>query len=218
MCKIPIVLQDSLQYFEVTSLEPTANVYISLPTETLHYKVSTGSAIYYLYNIRGGNSKIFDILDIGDKYSFVRNIVGYDTTGGFPELKSEEDLLKVIVALDNKCIKKFGDKRIQSSDFKEGDKVVVLPRIREEESYEPCYVDEMTKYAGQTATITSVSSNSCKLNIDSSLYFWPKESLKLLEYVAHEATTKPKSKSESNSTSELNLFPKRKHYQLNFSY
>lgn len=213
MCKIPKVLQDSLQYFEVTSLESAAPVCISLPTETLHYTVSAGSSIYYLYNTSGCNSKIFDILDIGDKYSFVHNIVGYDTTGGFPELKSENDLLKVIIALDKECIKKFG-----SSNFKKGVKVVVLPRVKKESLYTPCYVDEMTHYVGQIATITSVGPSSCTLDIDKGLYYWPKESLELLEHVAHEVTTKPESKSESKSTSELNLFPTRKHYQLNFSY
>lgn len=217
MCKIPKVLQDSLQYFDVTSLESDTSVFINLPTEILHYRVSVGSSIYYLYNTQGGNSKIFDILDIRNKYSFIHNIVGYDTTGGFPELKSEGDLLKVIIALDKECIKKFGDKCIQSFDFKEGVKVVVLPRIKKESLYSPYYVDAMTRYAGQIATITRAGSSSCTLDIDSGLYRWPKESLKLLKYV-DEATPKPESKSESKSTSELNLFPTRKHYKLNFSY
>lgn len=213
MCKIPKVLQDSLQYFEVTSLESDTSVFINLPTEILHYRVSAGSSIYYLYNTQGNNGRIFDILDIRNKYSFIHNIVGYDTTGGFPELKSEDDLLKVIIALDKECIKKFG-----SSAFKEGVKVVILPRVKKESLYSPYYVDGMTQYAGQTATIINVdSSGNCNLDIDCGLYHWPKESLKLLEYV-DEATPKPESKSESKSTSELNLFPTRKHYQLNFSY
>lgn len=216
MCKIPKVLQDSLQYFDVTSLESDTSVFINLPTEILHYRISAGSSVYYLYNTKGGNSKIFDILDIRNKYSFIHNIVGYDTTGGFPELKSEGDLLKVIIALDKECIKKFGE-----NYFKEGVKVVVLPRVKKESLYKPYYVDGMTKYAGQIATITSISFNSCKLNIDCGIYYWPIESLKLLEYV-DEATPKPElkseSKSESKSTSELNLFPTRKHYKLNFSY
>ena len=218
MCKIPKVLQDSLQYFKVTSLESDTSVFINLPTETLHYKVSAGSPKHYLYNTQGDNNKIFDILDIRSKYSFIYNIVGYNTTGDFPELKSEKDLLKVIIALDKECIKKFGDKHIQSSDFEEGTKVVVLPRVEKESLYSPYYVDGMTKYAGQTATIISVERNSYKLDIDCGLYYWPRKSLKLLEYVTYEITTKPESKSELKSTSELNLFPTRKHYQLNFSY
>ena len=214
MYKIP----SYLQYFKITSLEPNAPVYISLPTKTLNYKINVGSDIYYLDSIEGLNGKIFDILDIDDRYSFVRNIVGYNTTGDFPELKSEEDLLKVIIALDKECIKKFGDKCTQSSDFKEGVKVVILPRVKKESLYSPHYVDEMAKYAGQIAKITNVNpSGSCNLDIDRGIYSWPKESLKLLEYV-DEATPKLKSKSESKSTSELNLFPTRKHYQLNFSY
>lgn len=213
--KIPLIMYriPYLKYFEVKSLNYNDPVNIKLPTKTLNYDVYEGVNQYFLNNTRGNNDEIFYILDIGDKNSFVEKIVGYHTPGGFPEVRSKEDLLKVIIALDGECIKKFGGKNAISSDLKVGDIVVILPRDKKESLYRPYYMDEMTKYAWKTAMITSMStSGSCQLDIDGGSYYWPKEALKLSD----EAICKEASKQESKA--ELNLFPrKKKHYQLDFN-
>lgn len=202
-----------LKYFEVTSLDRGASVHINLPTEPLDYKVYENEGHYFLYRTKGNNDRIFCILGIGDKNSFVKKIVGYDTTGAFPEVKSKEDLLKVIVALDGECIKKFGDENAISSDLKVGDRVVILPRVKKESPYTPWYSDAMTHYAGRLAVIIEVCrSGSYKLDVDESHYYWPKEALKLSDEVIYKEASKPESKAE------LNLFPrKKKHYQLDFN-
>lgn len=232
MCEIPKVLQDYLQYFKVTSLTCGETVSIRLPTETLIYKVcSSDTKIYLNLCDERANDTIFKVLDILDcKPYFVKDAVGYVTDGVFPELKSKEDLLKLIIALDQECIKKFGNKRaITDSDFKVGDSVLILPRIKKDIAYTPMYTDAMEKYAGKIARIEKYSyHNSYYLDIDAHTFYWPKEALRLLKNIEHKAPLNiehkaplnPESESESESkpTSELNLFPTKKHYQLNFNY
>ena len=109
-----MIIQDYLQYFEVESLNNDAPVHINLPTELLDCGVHIKEKQCFLYNTKGNNDRIFNILGIDNKYSFVKKIVGYDVCGGFPEVESKEDLLKVIIALDKECIKKFGDKHVAS--------------------------------------------------------------------------------------------------------
>lgn len=211
MCRIP----NCLQYFEVTSLDNGASVHIKLPTETLNYQVYSPKedTKVFLYNTNGNNHEIFERLGIRDHHSFVASIVGYGVGGAFPEVENKEDLLKVIVALDKECIKKFRGKYDTDSDFKVGDKVVILPRVRKESSYAPYYTDGMTEYAGKIARIIEVDSTSCNLDVDNGRYFWPKETLKLLTDIVYETT----SESEPKPTSELNMIPKKKHYQLDFN-
>lgn len=212
--KIPLIMYriPYLRYFEVTGLNYKDPVHIKLPTETLNYDVYAGENRYFLNNTEEHNDRIFYVLGIDDKNSFVEKIVGYDTTGAFPEVRSKEDLLKVIVALDGECIKKFDGENAISSDLKVGDRVVILPRVKMESLYTPIYTDTMMKYAGETAIITSVGKNSCKLDIDGSSYYWPKEALKLSD----EAICKEASKQEFKS--ELSMLPReKKHYQLDFN-
>lgn len=225
MCEIPKVLQDYLQYFKVTSLNDGETVSIRLPTETLIYKVcSSDTKIYLNLCDERANDTIFKVLDILDcKLHFVKDVVGYVTDGSFPELKSKKDLLKLIIALDQECIKKFGNKcAITDSDFKVGDSVLILPRIKKEIAYTPMYTDAMEKYAGKIARIAKVfhNLNSYHLDIDAHAFYWSKEALGLLKNIEHKAPLNPESESESESkpTSELNLFPTKKHYQLNFNY
>lgn len=225
MCEIPKVLQDYLQYFKVTSLNDGETVSIRLPTETLIYKVcSSDTKIYLNLCDERANDTIFKVLDILDcKLYFVKDVVGYVTDGSFPELKSKKDLLKLIIALDQECIKKFGNKcAITDSDFKVGDSVLILPRIKKDIAYTPMYTDVMEKYAGKIARIAKVfhNLNSYYLDIDAHAFYWSKEALGLLKNIEHKAPLNPESESESESkpTSELNLFPTKKHYQLNFNY
>lgn len=213
--KIPLIMYriPSLKYFEVKSLNCNDPVNIKLPTKTLNYDVYEGTHLHFLNNTKGNNDEIFHILGIGDKNSFVEKIVGYDVRGSFPEVRSKEDLLKVIVALDGECIKKFGGENAISSDLKVGDRVVILPRVKKDTSYTPFYTDSMIMYAGKTAMITSMSEiGSCQLDIDGSRYYWPKETLKLSD----EAICKEASKQEFKS--ELSMLPReKKHYQLDFN-
>ena len=223
MCEIPKVLQDYLQYFKVTSLSYEETVSIYLPKETLIYKVCSIDTKIYLKLCDGrANDTIFKVLNLLDcKLYFVKDVVGYVTDGSFPELKSKEDLLKLIIALDQECIKEFGNKRaITDSDFKVGDSVLILPRIKKESAYTPIYTDVMEKYAGKIAKIARVFTDSCYLDIDAHAFYWSKEALRLLKNIEHKAPLNPESESESESkpTSELNLFPTKKHYQLNFNY
>ena len=213
--KIPLIMYKIpyLQYFEVTGLNYKDPVHIKLPTKTLNYYVYAGENRYFLNNTEENNDRIFYVLGIDDKHSFVKKIVGYDTTGAFPEVKSKEDLLKVIVALDGECIKKFGGENAISSDLKVGDRVVVLPRVKNASLYSPWYSDAMTPYAGKLAVITEICrSGSYKLDIDESHYYWPKEALKLSDEVIYKEASKQEFKSE------LSMLPrKKKHYQLDFN-
>lgn len=62
----------------------------------------------------------------------------------------------------------------------EGDKVLVLPRIGNPNSYNGGYTDEMCCYANNVATITVSKPRYCLLDMDSGQYIWdPKALLKL---------------------------------------
>lgn len=115
-----------LQYFQLKSLDIDWSVYIKLPSCTIKYIVEMTDG-YYLKNCTKytENDAIFTALGIDSPRIFVMNIVGYECSGAFPEVKTQEDLLKVIVALDKECIKKFGDKNEQSK-FKDGDYVSIM--------------------------------------------------------------------------------------------
>lgn len=121
MCKIP-----NLQYFKLDGLDIDCNVNIELPNCTLNYTIRRIGG-YFLKNSANSfeNDKIFKKLEIDSPKIFVKNIVGYECYGMFPEVGSKEDLLKVIITLDKECIKKFGDKNKQS-EFKDGDYVSIM--------------------------------------------------------------------------------------------
>lgn len=70
--------------------------------EILKYKKTTSSEDrYYLTNPSGPNHLLFHKLGFvyDEKNKFVSKIVGYDAQHSWPEVKSEEDLMKVINAL-----------------------------------------------------------------------------------------------------------------------
>ena len=95
------------------------------------------------------------------------------------------------------------------SQFKVGDEVKVLPRKGSETNYSPWYIDDMQRYAERFAIIIGATESSCKINLDGGLYHWPFEALQLVPYCTKE---------EIQTKTELNLFPTKKHYQLNFNY
>lgn len=117
MYKIP-----DLQYFKLSSINVGHQFDIELPYNTLKYKIEEMDG-YFLFNCNDPerNSEIFEILGITSPVCFIRKVVNHKM---FPEIQNKEDLLKVIVALDKECIKKFGDKNMQN-EFKDGDYISV---------------------------------------------------------------------------------------------
>lgn len=61
-------------------------------------QISCSTNLYYL-SIRGGNYKLFNKLGIENKNTFAEKVLGYKCEGDWPEVKSVEDLKKVIDAL-----------------------------------------------------------------------------------------------------------------------
>lgn len=134
------------------------------------------------------------------------------------------------------------------NSFKVGDIVKILPKD-DSTNYLPSYVNSMRRYAGQLATITNINEQSCQINLDRGVYYWPIKALQLVtsETVqtnvslantcpntisaqtvnvsslqnsiqrTNDVTNLPKCTQEEPQTeTELNLFPTKKHYQLNF--
>lgn len=70
--------------------------------KTLKYQVVGADNKYILCIREHGvylNSEIFNLLGIEDKNAFCEDIVGYHSEGDFPEMKSLEDLEKIVNAL-----------------------------------------------------------------------------------------------------------------------
>ena len=63
----------------------------------------------------------------------------------------------------------------------EGDKVLILPRINNSSSYIGGYVDGMLYYKNEIASVTSVTSNCCNLDIDKMSYIWDSKALLKLD-------------------------------------
>lgn len=75
--------------------------------KTLNYQVICSHSVWILCPLGlFSNSEIFNLLGIKDKYAFCENIVGYRSFGDFPEMKSLEDLEKVVNALHRKIAEK----------------------------------------------------------------------------------------------------------------
>ena len=63
--------------------------------------------------------------------------------------------------------------------FKIGDKVKILPKD-DSTNYLPLYTYAMERYAGQLATIINISRQSCQINLDRGVYYWPFNALQLV--------------------------------------
>ena len=77
---------------------------------------------------RGGkNDLVFEILSIKNKYEFIRNVVGYTPREGvFPCLKTKEDFIKVLDALNKEYDRQFGSEEcINIENCKNGDYLYV---------------------------------------------------------------------------------------------
>lgn len=63
----------------------------------------------------------------------------------------------------------------------EGDKVLVLPRISNVDSYYGCYTDKMLQYANEVAIITISKPTHCLLDIDEGGHIWDLKALLKLD-------------------------------------
>lgn len=63
----------------------------------------------------------------------------------------------------------------------EGDKVLILPRIDNCQSYYGCYTDEMLLYKNEIATTTTCKSQYCLLDIDEMSHMWDYKALLKLD-------------------------------------
>ena len=137
-------------------LKNGSSVTFDLPTKEIYYKIYNPSGSRWWLINDGFNGRIFDELRINGS-SFVESVVGYPCGGDFPEVESLDDLKKVIKALDDECVKKFG-----------------IP-------------DD---------TDGTIAINKHAM-LDAGLHT---------------------EKTQEEPKEELNLFPTKKHYQLNFNY
>lgn len=177
-----IILNNTLE-----KLVPGDEILFYLPSgKTYRGQISLGNTGYYCFLSNIDNARIFEELEIYDANDFVKRIVGYDCKGDWPEVKTLDDFVKIIEALDDECIKKWGiphnstEPNRNTSQLKVGDKVKILPRNSSQEDYYPQYVDGMLKYVGQLATITQVMKTSCNIDLDDSSYYWPFNALQLV--------------------------------------
>lgn len=83
----------------------------------------------FMVNRDGENDLVFEILSIENKYEFIRSVVGYTPIEGvFPYLKTKEDFIKVLDALNKEYDRQFGttkqfsaEEYINPRDLKDGD-------------------------------------------------------------------------------------------------
>lgn len=97
----------NMNYIEIQSLE---RPFVLRPGEKVSFRLNNGITYegtitsksngksYYITIFPRHNAKIFEDLGL-NKYSFVEEIVGYSTRGTWPEVKTLEDLGKVLDAL-----------------------------------------------------------------------------------------------------------------------
>lgn len=119
---------------------------------TLNYKVVQNiyHNTYYLSGCDVKNDKIFDLLGISDRFSFCSAMVGYTLTNTcvtFPEVKTLEDLEKIVNALYQRIID------ISTPKFEEGAIVKILPKDGFSLDYPFGYTSTMEEFANTTTTI-----------------------------------------------------------------
>ena len=238
-----------------------------------------GSTRYFCTNtkdIRGlQNRLIFDKLGI-DAEKFIADIVGYTGTGQWPEVKTIDDLKKVIKALDNECIKKWGmpNQNVSPYNLKNGDYIKLtstkfnIPsiylfkemqgnRLERHASYDLKHktisVQPQHWLFGDSTKITYATEEERKLldnallerglkwnNLTKQLDSIDSVNIDLTNTCSNGIIAQPVdvssfrdsiervhdmfvdslscAKEEPQTETELNLFPKKKHYQLNFNY
>lgn len=81
-------------------LKEGSNITFKLSDGSVYNGIVTCRERYYINLRKENNGKIFSLLDIKDKFSFVSNIVNYSVrTGDWPYVITLEDLDKVLHAL-----------------------------------------------------------------------------------------------------------------------
>lgn len=122
---------------------------------TLNYKVvEVTKECYFLASSHGINEQIFTLLKIEDKFAFCENVIGYpiaNKDADFPEVKTLEDLEKIVDALYQRIID------ISTPKFKEGERVIIKSRTGKSTDYPRAYTDEMTDFIGYIAHIKKVN-------------------------------------------------------------
>lgn len=90
-----------LKEIKYKSLKEDSEVIFTLSDGTIYRgKVKEGTFGLYIHIFGINNYTVFAVLGIKDKrHNFVKEIVGYPVSGDWPEVKSEEDLKKVLNAL-----------------------------------------------------------------------------------------------------------------------
>lgn len=233
----------------VTFVLPKKSVLYSI------YEYSTGNCL--LTGRDCSNDKIFSILGV-EGCDFVRNIVGYSCSGAFPEVRSLEDLKKVIKALDDECVKKFGipdnvsseskDKYLHPTELKDGDFIKIWNdwarfiyifkkyennNIYRYASFDLNYNDADTnshikwgefKESTKITYATEEEKNLLNEALFKKGYIWNNSTKKLdtIQNLISSDNVKYNISldfvEDNMNKEELNLFPTKKHYQLNFNY
>lgn len=127
---------------------------------TLKYEVVTSlDKHFFLCNLDKGspNSKIFEILEIDDRYGFCEEVIGKyikKQSNVFPELESLSDLERVVNALYERILE------ISTPKFKVGDLVMVAKREGESSDYVCNYNDEMVQYENRIFAISKINKMS----------------------------------------------------------
>lgn len=118
-------------------------------------------------NDHGPNSAPFAFLGIKDPNDWIRKIVGYTpSSGSFPELNSQKDLLYICNLLDKLCKEKGSiSSKEKTCKYKVGD-VVEITRGR------AAWNDEMQLLVGDLVSITEVydisnGGQDCRIRFDS---------------------------------------------------
>lgn len=94
-----------------SNLEAGSSITFKLSDGSIYNGIVVSAGYYHICLCAVLNSKIFNLLGISNKHSFVSNIVGYPVSGDWPSVKTLEDLDKVLNALleVNKPIKYMKD-------------------------------------------------------------------------------------------------------------
>lgn len=121
---------------------------------TLKYQIVEGSTGWFLaIRPMGLNRQIFILLEIENRFTFCEEAIGYsikDTTVDFPQVKTLEDLEKIVNAL-YQCILD-----ISTPKFKKGEIVKILSKDGPSSDY-PCgYMPKMEEFANTTTIILKV--------------------------------------------------------------
>lgn len=236
---------------------------------------NTLSSTYFCHAECGQNQIIFYILEI-DAENFVKNVVGYIGVGSWPEVKTIDDLKKVIKALDDECIKKWGmpNQNVSPYNLKNGDYIKIIS-TKSDMSFIYLFKEMQRNRIWRHASydlkhrISNVYPRYWLFNDNTKITYATEEEKKLLDnallekgYIWNNLTKQLDSidsvnidltntcsngiiaqpvdvssfrdsiervhdmfvdslscaKEEPQTETELNLFPEKKHYQLNFNY